>query len=175
MTAFATATAIASFVIFAGFVALGVRKFGWRKSYSDYASKWSEAYPIHNVNLWSFVTVVVALLLFPSMIERGQGNAWQFLGFFAPIYLCIAAFTPRYQTDKTQHRVHVFGAIGCALISLLWLILICKTWWVVLIFAFLAWCASYSINVHKENPEYGVVFWGEMTMFLSVYTTLLLL
>lgn len=175
MTNFAIATTFVSFAAFVIFVALGVRRFGWRKSYSDYAPKWKEAVPINKVNLWSIVTIVVAFLLFPAMIERGQGNPWQFLGFFAPLYLCIAGFTPDYQTDKTQHRVHVFGAIGCAIISLLWLCLICETWWVVLVFAFIAAGASYGINASREDKEYGVVFWGEMAMFTSVYTTLLIL
>ena len=165
MTTFAIATSILSLALLAGFSALSVRRFGWRKSYSAFAPKWTEAVPIHNAHLWSIVTVAVAFLLCPALLERGAGNPWQFLGFFAPVYLFVVSFTPEYQTDGKQRKIHVYGAISCAAVSLLWIIFVTHLWWVVLIAFFAAWVAAYCTDtLGKSN-----IFWCEMAFFAATY------
>lgn len=170
MTTFALITTLMSLAFFAGFILLGVRKFGLLPSYSAYSSKWTEAIPIHNANLWSIVTVIVAMLLAPALIEQGEGNPWQCLGFFAPIYLIVVAMTPRWETDKKQKRVHMVGAILCALMAFLWAALVCHTPATVILSLMVAWIAG----VLTRSIERSLVFWAEMAMFSAVYVSLLI-
>lgn len=170
MTTFALITTLMSLALFAGFILLGVRKFGLLPSYSAYSSKWAEAVPLHNVNIWSIVTVIVAMLLMPALIEQGEGNPWQCLGFFAPIYLIVVAMTPRWETDKKQKRVHVIGAALCALIALLWLALVRHQLWLPVVTSLAAWCAGYATVTAKKS----LVFWAEIAMFSAVYVSLLI-
>ena len=169
MTHFAFTTALLSLAIFGGFILLGVRKFGMLPSYSAYSSKWAETVPIHNANLWSIITTVVALLLAPVLIEQGEGNPWQCLGFFAPLYLIVVAFTPRWETDEKQKRVHVVGAVLCAVLAVLWIILLRHQWWPFPLSLLAAWCVAHSTDTVRESS----VFWLEMTLFTSVYIALL--
>lgn len=170
MTTFALFTTLMSLALFAGSILLGVRKFGLLPSYSAYSSKWTEAVPMHNSNVWSIVTVIVALLLAPALIEQGEGNPWQALGFFAPIYLIIVAFTPRWETNKKQKRVHVIGAALCALIAFLWAALVCHSPETVLLSLMAAWIAG----IVTKSIERSLVFWAEMAMFSAVYVSLLI-
>lgn len=181
MTTFALATCLASLAIFAGFVAIGVKKFGWLPSYSAYSPMWDEAVPIKNMHLWSIVTFIVAFLFFPSLFEQGNGNAWQFLGFFAPLYLMAVAAFPLTKEEpaeseykkklrKRNEIIHTVGAILCAVCTLAWIILVRHNYWVVPVMALAAWFAAYQLKAGKERA----VFWGEMAMFASIYTTLLI-
>ena len=169
MTTFPLVTTIISLALFAGFVGLGIRKFGLLPSYSAYSSKWNEAVPIHNMNLWSIVTIAAALLLVPAMVERGQGNPWQFLGFFAPLYLVLVGFTPEWEANPTQHKVHVIGAISCAAISAVWLAVICHLAWLIGVSFLVMLCAAFATKSIKTC----YVFWLEMTMFATVYVALI--
>ena len=150
-----------------GFVSCSVKKFGLLKSYSAYSSKWSLM--IAQQPVWSVVTFVSAMLLIPPMIEVGTDNPFQCCGFFAPVYLIVVSLTPNWQKDKMQHKVHVFGAAICAAFALVWLILICHLWHIVLYMTILILALAIII---KRYDAY--VFWGEMILFISVYLSLIL-
>lgn len=165
MTTFTIVTAIASLLILAGFSALSIYRFGWRLAYSSYSSKWAEAVPLHNLNIWSLVTFFVAILLMPAMIEVGDGNALQFLGFFAPLYLLVAAFTPKWETDKKQNRIHLIGTILCSAVSVAWIIFVTHHWWVMPIGLVASAIPAYFTKTYKKS----LVFWLEMALFTAVY------
>ena len=170
MTTFSLITTILALVIFVGFVAFGVIKFGWQKSYSAFAPKWTEAVPIDNhTHLWSIVTIVVAILLAFGMIEQGEGHPLQFLGFFAPIYLIIVGFTPEYQTVKKQRIIHIVGTILCAICAIVWTYLAAPA--AVLIVPFIAaWIAG----IVTKTIERSLIFWSEMGMFAAVFAARLI-
>lgn len=180
MAPFAIITAIASLAVFGGFVAMSVCRFGWQRSYSAFASKWHEAVPLaSNTHLWSIVTVVVALLLVPALLERGESDPWQFLGFFAPMYLCFAAFTPEYEdqpgdTDymrrvrKRQRIIHYVGTALCAIVSIAWICFVAERWWTIPVFLVAAFLAAYATITVKKSW----IFWLEMAMFGAAYTTI---
>lgn len=165
MTTFSLVTTILAIVIFVGFVAISVRKFGWQRSYSAYAAKWTGAVPIDNhTHLWSIVTIVVAILLAFGMIEQGEGHPLQFLGFFAPIYLIIVGFTPEYQTVKKQRIIHIVGTILCALCAIIWTYMAAPA--AVLIVPFIAaWIAG----IITKTIERSLIFWSEMGMFAAFF------
>lgn len=171
MTTVSLITTLASLALFGGFVGLSVHRFGWRRSYSAYAAKWHEAVPLaSNTHLWSIVTVVVALLLVPALLERGEGDPWQFLGFFAPMYLCFAAFTPEYETDKRQMKIHIIGTSLCALVSVAWICFVAERWWTIPVWLVAAWLAAYATITIKKSW----LFWLEMAMFGASYVSLLI-
>lgn len=170
MTTFSLITTILALVIFVGFVAISVRKFGWQKSYSAYAAKWTEAVPINDhTHLWSIVTFIVALLMACGMLEQGEGHPLQFLGFFAPVYLAIVAFTPEYETNRQQRIVHVAGALLCAAASVAWL-------W----FAgpqgtiFFSLIAAWLLGILTRSINSSLIFLAEMAMFAAVFSARLI-
>lgn len=169
MTTFALTTALISLALFAGFVALSVWKFGWQPSYSHFSAKWMEAVPMHNVNLWSLATIAAAMFMLPAMIERGEGNLLQCLGFFTPLYLIVVGFTPEWETNKQQHTVHIIGTVLCAAAALCWLLFVRHLWWVCLIAAAVMGAAAYFTKTWRTC----YVFWLEMAMFAATYAAVI--
>ena len=152
------------------FIGAGVIRFGLLRSYSSYSSKWGEAVPMNNMNLWSIVTFVAAFMLCPALLELGAASLWQFLGFLVPVYLITVSLTPDWKTNRGQFIVHVIAAALCALGGLGWLIFVMHALKVIACsFAFVMTMALFSGSA-RTCP----VFWAEMFMFLSVYTTVLL-
>ena len=161
---------VASLAIFAGFVALGIRRFGMLRSYSAYSPEWDKAVPMRGAHLWSIVTFVAAFLLIIPMVERGADNPWQFLGFAAPIYLIVvAAFPLTEEQDTRRYRIHCIAAAACAVVAILWLALICGKGWLVLVSLLVMACAAFASRTITKS----YIFWLEMTAFTSVYVALL--
>ena len=182
MTTFALVTTIASIALLCAFLAISIKFFGLLPSYSAYNLEWDKKVPMHNVHLWSIVTVIIALLFMPALIELGQGNPWQFLGFFAPLYLFIVAIFPiteekpdmnEYEKKEWKRKriIHVTGAIGCAVAIVLWVILVCRLWWVCLI----ALAVVIGLGLATKTLKTSYVFWGEMALFISGYTSILIM
>lgn len=178
MTTFALVTTILSIVLMLGFVSLGVRKFGLQPSYSAYAPHWKKAVPIHNVNLWSLITIVVALLFMPGMIQAGAGSPWQFLGFLSPAYLVLVALTPLKdesseevkKENKRRRITHVVGAILCAIATVAWLILTVHKPWLIPVALYIPFCAGYASRSCKSSAT----LWSEMALFVGGYLAILI-
>ena len=171
MTIFALISTFASLLLFGGWLALSVRRFGWLGSYSAYASRWTEAVPLGNHTcLWSIVTILVAMLLCPAMIEAGDESPLQVLGFAAPVYLGVVSFTPKWETDKRQRRVHVIGAMACAVIALLWLILALRLWF----YPVIAFALALTVSLMSRTLRTSYVLWGELALFSAVYAALII-
>lgn len=153
---------LAAVIIFFGFVAHSVRTFGMKGSWSAYAAMWADKVPLHNMNLWSIVMVVTALLLIPPMIARMDGSPIQFLGFLVPLYLGIIGLTPRYQTDKKQRIAHLIGATVCLIGFLVLLIWGVKEWKPLVA----ALGVSLVIGYASRTLD-CYVFWLEMSMAIA--------
>ena len=182
MTTFALVTTISSIVLLCAFLAISIKFFGLLSSYSAYNLEWDKKVPMHNVHLWSIVTIVIALLFMPALIELGEGNPWQFLGFFSPMYLIVVGLFPMtelpedasdYQRKEWERkrRIHAIGAALCAAVTTLWILLVCHLWWVALLALFIVACAAFATRTEKTST----VFWLEMALFLGGYSAILIL
>ncbi|MBR5042992.1 MAG: hypothetical protein IKX67_07100 [Bacteroidales bacterium] len=165
MKAFLLITALLSLVLLGGFIGLGIYRFGLLPSYSSYARKWKEFVPIHNVNLWSAVTIVAALLLVPSLLENSTGSPVQVFGFFAPLYLVCVALTPEWETVHKQMVLHVLFTMMCAICFLCYVCFAIHLWWVALIF--IAGFAVVGLLTKSIGKDY--ILWAECAMFSTAY------
>ena len=171
LTTFPFVSGIASLVILAAFIILSIRRFGWDWSYSRYAMQWDKAEPLGpHTYLWSAVTVIVAVLLCPAMLECADESPLQFLGFFAPAYLIVVAMTPEWETKRKQTIIHFAGTVVCASASVLWLVLALRLWFLIPIALVLAGTAGYLTKTLKEC----YVLWLEIAMFAAVYAAVLI-
>ena len=152
------------------FIFLGIGKFGLLPSYSAYSSKWNEAVPISNMNLWSIVTLVAAVLLIPVLLEISADSPIQFLGFFTPIYLICVSFTPNWQNDDKEYKYHVIFALLCAICAFLYIGLILNRWGCILGSLIII----LTISILSKTLKTHLVFWLEMIMFLSMYLSLII-
>jgi len=152
------------------FIFLGIGKFGLLPSYSHYAKKWNETYPIQNLNLWSLITFLAAMFILPVLLEIGNGNMLQFLGFFVPVYLICVSLTPGWEENKKIHKWHSIFAISCAICAILFIILVLGKWWCCLIGIIIVAISALLTKTFK----YATTFWLEMIMFISIYLGLII-
>lgn len=106
----------------------------------------------------------------PVMIEMGEDSALQCFGFFAPIYLIIVSLTPEFQTKPTQRKIHTAGAVLCAIMAFVWMILVRHAYLPIGISLVAVLLGGYATKSLKSSK----IWWGEILMFLSVYLTILL-
>lgn len=158
-----------SALLFTAFNLISIKRFGIQKSYSTFSTRWNETGIMPDgVHLWSVITVIVAGMIMPATIEAGEGNALQFLGFFSPLYLITVGLTPEYEVKPIQRRIHIAGALSCAVLGLLWLIYVMGMWYLPII-ALAVW----ALVAHWTKRPDAYVYWLELVMFSSVYVALL--
>lgn len=159
-----------SAVIFFGFVALGIRKFGLQDCYSAYGPKWGEISPLHGFNLWSFVTILTAVLLIPVIIEAGNiAPTWQFAGFLAPTFIVFVGMTPDYQQNKMSWWIHQIGAWGAVLFVLLFVLFVFPTlFWFVIVYCIIAGVLT------SYFGKWSWMLWFEMATYASIFTIMFL-
>lgn len=156
-------------VVLYGFIAISISEFGLLRSYSAYASKWAEKRPNRNMEVWSFFTVIVAFLMFPAMLNAGDGNPAQFLGMFVPMYLVAVGLTPHYETDEKQRRIHTFCAILCAALAAIWIVFISGHLNVIL------WSLAAAFLAMMLTKSYrSIILWLEIVMFASAQISILM-
>ena len=161
--------ALAALVILAAFIGLSVWQFGLQKSYSSYAQKWKERYPIHNTNIWSVVTAAVAILMAIAFIAKLDGNPLQCLGFLAPAYLGVVACTPEYQKSSGQALAHYLGTSCSALAFLSLVIFGMKLWWLPLT------CAGgffLLLGLPTRSVKQSWALWLECAVFTTAFIVL---
>lgn len=139
-------------------------------SYSALGTFMAERYPKAPLNPWSVVTFVAAFLMVPPMVDAGDGSLWQCLGFFAPLYLIVVALTPDWEKDRRQCIIHRSCSAVCALMALLWLIIVREDFGL----TFCVFIATMVAGTASRSIEHSAVFWLEVGMFVSVYASLLI-
>ena len=154
------------FVILASFIGLSVGKFGLQRSYSAYAKLWKEFLPIHNVNIWSAVTIVVAIMQLIPMLTTLEGSALQFVSFLTPCYLIAVACTPNYQSNKSQKIAHYIFTICCAVGFLIYVCAGLHLWWVpVTVYGGFVLLLA----LPTKTPVSSLILWIECALFSTAH------
>lgn len=161
--------AIISMSLLFGFILIGMVKFDILGSYSAYSTKWYSVCP--SVSLWSIVTFISAALLIPILIELGENNSLQFLGFFAPVYLIAVSLTPRWESNEEEHKYHMIFAILCALCGVAWCLFVAGTWEYLLIWT-LCWIYW---GITTKTLKSSLTLIGELIAFSTIYVSLIVL
>ena len=165
-TALLILTIISATLLF-GFTILCVCKFGLLTCYSAYGPAWAK---ITKFNPWVLVTLLSAFILMPVTLQMSAGKAWQFTGFLCCAFLMFVAMTPDYDKNKFALTIHLIGAEGCGLWSVLYVIFnATHLWWIMLIY--LALCGIAILITGKKYWN----FWLEEAAFLSYFTVIFII
>lgn len=159
-------TAIISF-LFLCFIILGIIFHGILPSYSAYSRKWGEllGYPI-----WSIMTFFTGMLLIPALLEIGENNALQFMGFLTPIYLIGVSLTPDWQLNESQYKTHMTLAILCAICAILWIIFVSHTIEILI----LCFILNLIVGLFTRTLKNSIVLYGELIAFESMFISMII-
>lgn len=154
---------IVSFAIFALYIAAILYIFGVPYSISD------SHYLLNRLrkNLGILFTIwcfIIAFTVIPIMFEMTDGKWFQFLGLFTGGGLGFVGAAPLFKSH--EKTIHYTSAAVCAASALSWMIL--YGYWYLPAIAIVA-------LIYPAYRDKKWTFWGELVLFASMYTTLLLI
>lgn len=151
---------------------ISIRRYGLLSCYSAYGEKWEEygkEVGIKNLNLWTTITNVSAVLLVPPMLVASEGTVLQSVCFFAPLYLIMVGATPDYAYFKNHKTIHVCGVLLCVVSLIIWLSFISGKIIILWPVSILLLTVALGTNTLKESWLYYL----EMTLYITAYVALL--
>lgn len=157
-----------SLLIFAILVTCCVNKYGIVESYSRYGLLYERNKEKGQANWWSVGTIVSAMLMIPSCLETGEGNALQFLCFVAPLNLLVIGFTPDFERDRTTYIVHHIAGYLLGALTILLAVYVFRNWW--LLIALIA--GGIGAGIATRSIRRCATLWLELSAYAYIYITL---
>jgi hypothetical protein len=111
----------------------------------------------------------MAFLLLPAWLEISVGSPFQFLSFLAAAGIMFTGAAPAFMLNSMQNVIHTTGAICAAIFALLWVILVSKLWWIILI-----WLAILVLTMLvTKTIKSSYIYWLETVAFMSTFTSII--
>lgn len=114
------------------------------------------------------MTLLVVLLM-PAWLEISDGSNLQFLAFLTAGGIMFTGAAPAFKSNTLEKTVHSTSAICAATCALLWVILVCKIWYIVLIWSAVVVFAA----ILTKTVKRAKVYWLETVAFLSTFTSII--
>lgn len=113
--------------------------------------------------------ISTAFLLLPAWLEISALGSLQFLAFLAAAGIMFVGAAPAFKSSDLENTVHMTSAIVAAIFALLWVVLVSKLWWVILI-----WLAILGlIMLVTKTVKSSYIYWLETIAFMSTFTSIL--
>lgn len=111
----------------------------------------------------------VGLLLLPAWLEISEGSDFMFTSFFAAGGIIFTGSAPAFNSSELEERVHTGSAIFAAVSALLWIILVAKLWWHIIVWGLIILLVAFITKTWKT----GLVYWLETITFISTFTSII--
>ena len=157
--------AFAVYLIYNG-IALGL--FGVPNSLSETYYLYMNKKNWMRISFPIMMTLLVVLLM-PAWLEISTGSNLQFLAFLTAGGILFTGAAPAFKANTFEKTIHSTSAICAAICALLWVIFVCKVWYVVL-----GWLAVIVLAATlTKTVKRAKVYWLETVAFLSTFTSII--
>lgn len=113
--------------------------------------------------------ISTAFLLLPAWLEISALSSLQFLAFLAAAGILFVGAAPAFKSSNLENTVHMTSAIVAAIFAILWVVLVSKLWWVILV-----WSAITGlIMLVTKTVKSSYIYWLETIAFMSTFTSIL--
>lgn len=119
--------------------------------------------------LFPIMMILVATLLLPSWIVLSSGNNFQFTAFLSAMGIMFTGACPTFANSKMEDRVHTYSAYFAAIMSILWIILVSKLWWMILLWGIIILGYAFLFKNWKNK----LIYWFETIVFLSTFSSMI--
>ena len=119
--------------------------------------------------LFPVMMIGMGLLLLPAWLEISALSPFMFTAFLAAGGIIFTGAAPAFNNSQMENRVHTVSAIFAAIFALLWIILVAKLWWFIIVWAVLISLVALLTNTWKTS----YVYWLETIAFLSTFTSII--
>ena len=159
---------IIAFLLYLVYNGVVLRLFGIPKSLSmtfylfQEKKKWTRIF-------FPIMMISIAFLLLPAWLEISALSSLQFLAFLAAAGILFVGAAPAFKSSNLENTVHMTSAIVAAIFAILWVVLVSKLWWVILV-----WSAITGlIMLVTKTVKSSYIYWLETIAFMSTFTSIL--
>lgn len=159
---------LAAFVLYMSYNFAVFNLFGIPKSlsqtYYDFMS-----YKYWMKILFPIMMVSVGVMLLPAWLEISEGSDFMFTAFLAVGGILFTGFAPAFRSSDLENNVHTGSAVFAAVCALIWVILVAKLWWVIIVCAVIFSVVAFITGTWKK----ALVFWLENIAFMSTFVAIM--
>lgn len=119
--------------------------------------------------IFPVMMIGMGLLLLPAWLEISALSPFMFTAFLAAGGIIFTGAAPAFNNSQMENRVHTVSAIFAATFALLWIILVAKLWWFIIVWAVLISLVALLTNTWKTS----YIYWLETIAFLSTFTSII--
>ncbi len=113
--------------------------------------------------------VSIAFLLLPAWLEISVGSSFQFLAFLAASGILFVGAAPAFKSSDLENTVHMTSAIAAAIFAILWVILVSKLWWTLIL-----WIITLGLTMWiTKTIKSSYIYWLETIAFMSTFTSII--
>ena len=113
--------------------------------------------------------VGMAFLLLPAWLEISVGSLFQFLAFLTVTGIIFVGAVPTFKSSDLENTVHMTSAIVAAIFAILWVILVSKLWWTIVL-----WIATLGLTMWlTKTIKSSYIYWLETIAFMSTFTSII--
>ena len=116
----------------------------------------------------AFITLL-CLFLIPCWLQLSEGSLFQFTAFLSGGSLLFVGFSPYCNNEDLEGMVHDISAYCCAGFAILWIILVTKLWWIILI----VFGLIVVIAIITKTWKTCYIYWLEMVAIISTFASMI--
>lgn len=120
--------------------------------------------------LFPVMMISTAMTLISAWLEISNNSPFQFCAFFGVAGIIFTGMAPAFKDDDTTKTIHTVSAITAAVFSILWIILVAKLWWVIVVWLIFVLLVSLLTQTLKS----GTIYWLETIAFMSTFTSIII-
>lgn len=159
---------LAAFAMYLSYNFAALSLFGTPKSLSQTFYEFKERKSWQRV-LFPVMMVGMGFLLLPAWLEISEGSNFMFTAFLAAAGIIFTGSAPAFKNSVLESKVHTGSAIFAAVFALLWIILVAKLWWFILVWLVMITLIALLTGTWKS----GLIYWLETVAFMSTYTAII--
>lgn len=119
--------------------------------------------------LFPVMMVSMGALLVPAWLEISEGSDFMFTAFLAVVGIVFTGSAPAFNNSDLENKVHTGSAIFAAVSAILWIILVAKLWWFIIVWTVMVSLIALLTNTWKTS----LVYWLETVAFMSTFTAII--
>lgn len=119
--------------------------------------------------LFPIMMFMMGFSLMSAWLEISEGHNLQFMTFFAAAGIMFTGAAPAFRSSDLENNVHTISATLAAFFSLLWVILVAKLWYIILIW----FIVILLFAVMTKTVKKSTIYWLETVTFLSTFTSII--
>ena len=119
--------------------------------------------------LFPLMMIGMAFLLLPAWLEISFLSPFMFTAFLAAGGIIFTGAAPAFNSSELENNLHTYSACFGALFALLWVILVAKLWWFILVWFVVIALVALLTNTWKTS----YIYWLETVAFLSTFTAII--